>query len=464
MKRIGVTTQYWLATLALTSLLSAAPAGAQSQGTTPQDRDSDLTWRQLTAFDQFLDNHREVSDQLRKDPSLINNQEFVENHPALQQYLQDHPEVREELNQNPNAVMHQEQRFDRNEDRDGDRSRNRDQDRDMTRGEVANMDRFLDSHPEIAEQVRKNPALLDDRRFVEGHPALQQFLAAHPGVREEVRENPNAFMSAEGRYDRREDVRMDSVMDQFLDNHPEIAERLRKNPELVNNKQFIENHAALQQFLADHPELRQEFKSNPNAFMQQEQRFDSREDSARGDADVTRTELANMDRFMDNHPEIAEQLHKNPALVNNKEFVESHPALQQFLASHPGVREEYRENPSAFMNQEQHFDQRQDAGFGRDRDMTNGQLSSFHEFLEGHGNISTELSKNPTLATNQEYLENHPVLQTYLKNNPQVNEELKESPQSFVNSAQSFESTTPGTMPKTTTPAKGTAKPAQPQK
>jgi hypothetical protein len=255
-------------------------------------------------------------------------------------------------------------------------------------------------------------------------------------------------------------------MDQFLDRHPEISQQLRQNPALVNNKEFVQDHPALEQFLTNHPELRQEFKSNPGAFMQQEQRFDRREDSMRSDADTTRGELANMDRFMDNHPEIAEQLRKNPYLVNNKEFVEGHPALQQFLASHPGVREEYRENPNAFMQQEQRFGQREDSGFGRDGDTTRGQLSSFHEFLEGHGNISGELSKNPSLAANEEYLENHPALQTYLKANPQVKEELQENPQSFVKSAQSFESTSAASMPKgsSATPSKGTAKPAQPQK
>src|SRR6516225_1965918 len=162
MKRTGVTTQYWLASLALASLLSAAPAGAQSQGTIPQDWDSDLQRWQLAGLDQFLDSHPELSEQLRKNPSLVNNEEFVENHPALKQYLQNHPEVREELNQNPNAVMHQEQRFDQREDRQGDR------DRDVTRGELASMNSFMDSHPEIAEQIRKDPSLLDNRKFVEG--------------------------------------------------------------------------------------------------------------------------------------------------------------------------------------------------------------------------------------------------------------------------------------------------------
>lgn len=72
----------------------------------------------------------------------------------------------------------------------------------------------------------------------------------------------------------------------------------------------------------------------------------------------------------------------------------------------------------------------------RNNDVTGGELSSFHEFMEGHGAIAGELSKNPTLATNQEYLENHPALKTYLQAHPNVNEELSENPQSFVKSAQ----------------------------
>src|SRR5579864_778733 len=177
MKCTSVKTQYWLATLALTSLMWTAPARAQSQSSMAQDRDSDMTRQQLSALDQFLDQHPELSEQLRNNPSLVNNEEFVESHPDLQSYLQQHPEVREELNQNPNAVMHQEQRFDRREDRDADRNRDRDRDNGITRGELSSMDNFMDSHPEIAEQLRKNPSLADNKEFVEDHPALQQFLA-----------------------------------------------------------------------------------------------------------------------------------------------------------------------------------------------------------------------------------------------------------------------------------------------
>jgi len=377
MKRTGLTTSHWLATLALASLAWAAPAGAQSQNMTPQDRD-DLTRQQLAGFDQFLDNHPDLATQIRNNPSLVNSEEYVEAHPNLQQYLQQHPEVREDLSQNPNAVMHQEQRFERREEGAENRDRDHDRDRgDITQREMTTFDWFLDAHPEIAEQLKKNPGLADNKEFVESHPALKQFLAENPGVRDEIRENPNGFMSAERRNDYREEQGVLSRMDQFLDSHPEIAQQLQKDPSLINNKQFVKSHPALQQFLASHSEAQQQFEANPNAFMHREDRYDRRED-------------ARMDH--------------------------------------------------------------------RDHDVTRGELGSFHEFLGGHAGISSELSKNPSLATNEEYLENHSELKTYLKSNPQVREELKENPQSFVKSAQTFDANSNAAV-------KGTMKlPAEPKK
>jgi len=461
MKHTTSVTSYWIASLALGAALSFSAVSARAQNMAPPAGDSDLNRQQLAAFDQFLDSHPELAEQIRKDPSVVNREEFVENHPDLQRYLQDHPGVREELAENPNAVMHQEQRFDRREDRDQDRDRDRD--RDINRQELGNMDRFMDSHPEIAEQLRKDPSLVNNKRFVASHPALQEFLAQHPGVREEYKENPNAFMNREERFDRREDARQGmpdsdvnhrelANMDRFMDSHPEVAEQLRKDPSLVNNKKFVDSHPALQEFLAQHPGAREEYQENPNGFMNREERSDRREDARQGmpDSDVNRRELANMDRFMDSHPEIAEQLRKNPALVNNKEFVQGHPALQEFLTQHPSAREEYKENPAGFMNQEQRFDRQQDSVMPRDHDVTRGELSSFNEFMEDHNKVAGELSKNPSLATNQEYLENHPELRSYLNSHPKVQEELKENPQSFVKSAQQFQ-TAPKATPKTAT-------------
>jgi hypothetical protein len=73
-----------------------------------------------------------------------------------------------------------------------------DRDRDITRRELASFDKFLDNHHEIAEQVRKNPSLVDNQQFLKDHPALQAYVQQHPAVREELRENPNAFTVPEG--------------------------------------------------------------------------------------------------------------------------------------------------------------------------------------------------------------------------------------------------------------------------
>ena len=349
------------------------------------------------------------------------------------------------------------------------------------------MDRFLDGHPEVAEQLRKDPSLINNQEFVEKHPELREFLQNHPGVREEFRENPNAFMRQENRYERHEGDDRDrdrdrnrdrrdgdttrrelASMDRFMDGHPEIAEQLRKDPSLINNREFVENHPALQQYLQSYPEVREEFKENPSAFMRQENRYERHEgddrDRGRRDGDTTRRELASMDRFMDGHPEIAEQLRKNPSLVNNREFVENHPALQEYLQSHPEVREEFKENPNAFMRQENRYDRREDdrdrghgisTGDRNDRNRMGdpggrGELSSFSQFLGGHSTVAEQLSKDPSLANNKQYLANHPELGEYLKAHPAVTQQLSENPQAVMSSNWVLQGS--GTAGKTTPP------------
>ena len=143
--------------------------------------------------------------------------------------------------------------------------------------------------------------------------------------------------------------------DVFLDGHPEIARQLRHDPSLINHEDFVENHPELREYLQNHPNVREELKEHPNAFMTGERRFD-RHESDRPDRDMTRGEVSNVDKFLDNHPNIDKQLSKNPSLINNEDYVENHPELQQFLKDHPGAREELKENPRVFMRSEHRLD------------------------------------------------------------------------------------------------------------
>ncbi len=170
---------------AIPALISVLWLGAPAKAQSAPAQDNDTTRAEVAHFDQFLDSHREIAEQLRKDPSLVNNGEFVKNHPPLQSYLRDHPGAREEFKEHPDVFMRQEERFDQREDG---------RSNDVSREELARFNQFLDSHREIAEQVRKNPSLVNNQAFMENHPALLTYMHEHPELREQVKQNPTVFV------------------------------------------------------------------------------------------------------------------------------------------------------------------------------------------------------------------------------------------------------------------------------
>jgi hypothetical protein len=523
-----------VAILAATPLLWIAPSvNAQSSSPSSQDSrtspNSDITRQELARFDQFLDGHREIAQQLRHDPSLVNDQNYVQGHPELQTFLQDHPGVREEIKENPNYFMRQENRYDRREDA---------RDDNVRRQELARFDQFLDSHHEVSEQLRRDPSLVKNQEFLQSHPALQSYLQDHPTVREDLTRNPDAFMRQEERYDRREDARGLAQFDRFLDSHRETAEQLHRDPSLVKNQQFLQTHPALQTYLQQHPDIQQRLDQNPNAFMRQENRFDNNERDAdarnrdfdrtdarrnnerddarardndrrdsdardrdadnrtdarnnnadrdvrdRNDNDMRRNDrdrdngyradndarqdarnrdhgqVASFDQFLDKHQEIAEQLRRDPSLAKNQQFVNNHPALQAYLQDHQGVREQLYQNPNAFMQQEKTYESREN---GLDRGGMNREQYSFGQFLGSHSDISGQLSKDPSLLKNREYMSSHPELQAYMKSHPDAQSQMAKDPGSFLKASQQFSSTRTGTSTSTTTGTTGTVKTTTP--
>ena len=159
----------WLTFSALAISCSlATPAKAQSTKPLP---DTDTTRQELASFDQFLDSHRETAEQLRKDPSLVNNEEFLKSHPALQAYLQQHPQVREEIKESPETFMRKENRFDRPEYT---------RDRDTTRRELANFDQFLDSPSRDGRTTSQGPFARKQRAICEEPSGFAGVLATAP--------------------------------------------------------------------------------------------------------------------------------------------------------------------------------------------------------------------------------------------------------------------------------------------
>jgi hypothetical protein len=385
-----------------------------------QVRANDTTRADAARFSEFLDTHPEIAERLRTDHSLINNRGFVKRHSDLKKFLHDNPGVRDLAKQDPNAFMQRVYQFDRGRDL-----------RDRGR-ESALFHRFMDSHPEIAEQVRRNPSLLDNWNFVKNHPALQTLLQANPGIRDDVMQDPVAFMHRADDFDRDAMNRNFADFRRFADSHRDIADQLRKDPSLINNRDYISDHPELNAFLRAHPEVSTTVRQNPDEFMQQEARFG---DTANGrDFDGDRS-AEQFHRFLDHHPEIAEQIRRDHSLAVNQEFIDSHRDLKDFYQANPEVRNQVRENPNGFVRQDDRLARLDNRG-GYDFD--HGHLASFRDFLGEHSDIAQDVSRNPGVVKNPEYVRNHPDLNNYLNANPGVRNDLMQNPRGFVKGTQQF--------------------------
>jgi hypothetical protein len=258
--------------LAATSFLWVGTS-TKAQSTPAQDnrdnrpvQDDDTSRRELAQFRQFLDSHPEIAEQLRKDPSLADNQQFLKTHAALQTFLQQQSGIREEIKENPNAFMRQEEAFNRGDDGF---------DRDATVGrERDEFNRFLGGHREIADQLRRDPSLANKEEFLRTHPEFQAYLQEQPGIRDELRQNPNAFMRQEDTYNRGLNMRDHDPMHDhiadfggFLNSHSDIQKDLSRNPANLKDHDYVQNHAQLDAYLNAHPDARAEMMANPQSFV-----------------------------------------------------------------------------------------------------------------------------------------------------------------------------------------------------
>jgi hypothetical protein len=146
-----------------------------------------VTGRDLRNFHEFLEDHPRIAQQLRSDPSLINDRRWVDNHAELETFLRRNPNVREDLQENPRRFMAWERRYDRRWDNA------------ISWRDVRRFEDFLDSYPRIADRLRRNPDLVNDREFLANHDDLREFLREHPDLRRGLQSNPYAFVERASR-------------------------------------------------------------------------------------------------------------------------------------------------------------------------------------------------------------------------------------------------------------------------
>ena len=103
-------------TLAMISagLLAAVMAGpAMAQIAPPATTAYGEHHEYVEGFDNYLDQHPDLSAQLGKNPRLIDDPAYLANHPELREYLHAHPHQAMAFRSHPDRFMHREHVYNR---------------------------------------------------------------------------------------------------------------------------------------------------------------------------------------------------------------------------------------------------------------------------------------------------------------------------------------------------------------
>jgi hypothetical protein len=138
----------------------------------------------------------------------------------------------------------------------------------------------------------------------------------------------------------------------YLDQHPEVARQLSADPRLIDDPRYVANHPGLRDYLANHPSLRSEFREHPDRFMADERRFERPEDHSHRQA-YPLTASAN---YLEQHPDVAQQLNRRPWLVDDPGYVAAHSGLREFLQTHPIARSGWQSHPYQYLHRDDRYE------------------------------------------------------------------------------------------------------------
>jgi hypothetical protein len=146
----------------------------------------------------------------------------------------------------------------------------------MSARDERSFERFLESNRQVARQLYQDPELIRDRQFIRDNESLDNWLDNHPNAEEALRADPHRYLQDE-RASRTSDGQQAYMSERdlrsfesFLDNNPETARRLYENPDLINDRQFTRNNAALDNWLDNHRQAADAIQANPHKFLWRE--------------------------------------------------------------------------------------------------------------------------------------------------------------------------------------------------
>jgi hypothetical protein len=127
------------------------------------------------------------------------------------------------------------------------------------------LDRFLDHHPLLENDLRRNPSLLADRQYLGEKPELQNFLTVNAGVIRALQMEPRHFLHRALLRQANAPLKYSEVsqLDPFLSEQPAIERDLIEDPARIQEPAYLKLHPPLGDFLAQHPLLFRVFPPEP---------------------------------------------------------------------------------------------------------------------------------------------------------------------------------------------------------
>ncbi|MGH7875700.1 MAG: hypothetical protein ACREQO_26205 [Candidatus Binatia bacterium] len=72
-----------------------------------------------------------------------------------------------------------------------------------SRSRISEFESFMSEHPKASTELRLNPNLVYNRKWLDKHPEVDHFLKGRPELRETIARKPGYVFSSYGRADRR---------------------------------------------------------------------------------------------------------------------------------------------------------------------------------------------------------------------------------------------------------------------
>jgi hypothetical protein len=127
------------------------------------------------------------------------------------------------------------------------------------------LDRFLDHHPLLEDELRLSPALRTDARFLAANPDLRGFLATLPDLSAALQTYPRYFLYRALLREALAPLKHSEIalLGELLDKEPALERSLIRRPAAIRDAPFLAAHPSLRDFLQAHPPLDRVFLPTP---------------------------------------------------------------------------------------------------------------------------------------------------------------------------------------------------------